>query len=144
MLSDVTRIEYTSEAGPILPELRWYERYVVSADHVTFERRGTVSETQVGAGTWEIEANPQAIAALFAQLQAVDPSMIVRVEPPDPPDGGGTNTYTVFYAGGKTLELRYDPGTDYTGGTQITTPIDAFLRELNLPAEAETRYEDTP
>lgn len=144
MLSDVTRIVYTFEAGAVLTELRWHERYVITADRVIFERRGMLNETQVSAGTWELEVSSDDIASLFVQVQTVDPSSIVRVEPADPPDGGSTRSYTVHYAGDKILELRCDPGTEYTGGTQITTPIDAFLQALTLPAEARTRYKDMP
>jgi hypothetical protein len=143
MLSDVTRVVYTSEAGAILPELRWYEEYIVTRNRLTLERRGTMVGTHVAAGSWEIAVDPQAIADLFTALEAVDPSAIQRVEPVDQPDGGSTQTYAV-YGVDQALELSFDPGTEYTGGAQVTGPVDEFLGSLVLPPEARSRYRYKP
>ncbi|MFO7695791.1 MAG: hypothetical protein R6X16_01360 [Anaerolineae bacterium] len=144
MLSDVTRVVYASQSGAILPELRWYEEYVVTRNRLTLERRGTMVGTQVAAGSWEIAVDPQAIADLFTALEAVDASAIQRMEPVDQPDGGNTQIYAVYYAGDQALELSFDPGIEYTGGAQVTGPIDAFLGSLVLPVEARSRYKDLP
>jgi hypothetical protein len=144
VLSDITRIVYTSQSGAILPELQWYEQYVVTSNQVILERRGIQSETQVAAGFWGIAVDGQTISDLVAQLGAVELSSIERMDPADPLDGGSTSSYTVHCAGGKALELRFDPGTEYRGGAQITAPIDAFIGGLSLPAEALSRYQDRP
>jgi hypothetical protein len=101
-----------------------------------------VSDTAVNAGTWETAVDAEATRALFAQLAAVDCTAIRRVEPDDPPDGGGAESFEIVYANGKKCVLTYDPGVTYTDGALIVAPIRAFVRGLALPAGAAPRYKD--
>jgi hypothetical protein len=141
----VVEVTVTSDSGPILPELQWHERIIITADGATLSRNGRVSDTAVNAGTWEIAVDAEATRALFAQLAAVDCTAIRRVEPDDPPDGGGAVRYEIGRASGARCILAYDPGVTYTGGDRIATPVQAFVRDLALPeAAARYRIADSP
>jgi hypothetical protein len=124
----------------ILPELQWHERITIGANTVRLARNGRTANTRVNAGTWELPADPHRVAALFAQLGAVDRAAIQRVEPDDIPDGGGSEEYTLVYANGAQFGLSYTPGVIYTNGELIVQPVQAFLRGLQWPAEAASRY----
>jgi hypothetical protein len=143
-MRDITQVTFTTDAGTILPELQWHEQYVITRDKVVFARHGQTDDTEVHTGTWEIPVMTEAVAALFATLEAVNPAEIRRIEPEDAPDGGENKGYTVAYGRGKTLSLLYDPGTTYAGGEQIVAPVQAFLESLSLPAEAANRYTFEP
>lgn len=142
-MRDITQIVYTSGAGPILPELQWYERITITASSISLARNGRISATHVNVGTWTWPADTAAVQALFARLAALDPAAIVREEPDEPPDGGGTESYCIAYGQGKEWTLAYDPGVDYSGGDLVVGPIWAFIRALRMPAEAASRYRDT-
>jgi len=139
-MNAITRITYTSDSGSILPELQWHEEFVITADRVTLIRNGRTADTQVNAGTWEIDVSADAVTALFSDLEETRPSRIRRVEPEDAPDGGGTERYTISYGRNRTLSLSYDPGVTYTGGEEIVDRVQAFLKELALPAEAAAQH----
>ena len=139
-MKEITKVTYTSDAGTILPELQWHEVFVITRDGVVLTRNGRTPGTQVNTGTWNIAIGADTVDALFARLESIDPDRIHRVEPEDPPDGGGTVGYEIAYGRDRTLSLLYDPGTTYTGGEQITAPVLAFLQDLALPAEAVSRY----
>lgn len=139
-MKDIMQISYSSDSGAILPELQWHEEYVITDGMVTFSRNGKVAETQVNAGTWQITLDEQQTAVLFRQLEAVDIAAIQRVEPQDAPDGGGSASYTVVYAGGKTFNLHFDPGVVYTNSDPMVESIHQFIQSLVLPAEAANRY----
>jgi hypothetical protein len=139
-MKDITQVSHTSDSGAILPELQWHEEYVISDGAVTFSRNGKVAETQVNAGTWQIALDGQQTAELFGQLETVDIAAIQRVEPQDAPDGGGSASYTVAYAGGKTFNLSFDAGVVYTNSEPMLEPIHRFIQNLVLPAEAANRY----
>jgi hypothetical protein len=135
----ISQVTYTADSGPILPELQWHERITITGDGVTLARNGKVKDTQVNAGTWELAVDAQAVAALFAQLETVDCAAVKRVEPDDPPDGGGAESYEIVYASGATCTLAYDPGVTYTGGESIVAPVRAFVRAQALPPEAASK-----
>ncbi|MCU0522763.1 MAG: hypothetical protein MUF84_19005 [Anaerolineae bacterium] len=139
-MKSITQVTYTSDSGTILPELQWHEQFDITREGVVLTRNGRTPDTEVNAGTWEITVEEDAVAALFAQLEGANPTRIKRVEPEDPPDGGGTEEYAVAYGRDKTLTMRLDPGVTYTGGDSIVAPVQAFLRDLTLPPEAATRY----
>lgn len=139
-MKEITQISYTSDSGALLPELQWHEEYVITDGAVTFSRNGKVAETEVNAGTWQIALDEQQTAALFKQLEAVDNAHIQRVEPQDAPDGGGSASYAVVYAGGKTFNLYFDAGVVYTNSEPLLDPINQFIQNLVLPAEAANRY----
>jgi len=65
------------------------------------------------------------------------------VEPDQPTEGGGTETYSMVYAGDKTFCLRYGQGTTYTDGVLIVKPIEAFIESLTLPVGAANRYKSS-
>ena len=79
------------------------------------------------------------MASLFDQLGAVDCARLKRIEPDDPPDGGGVESFEIVYANGKKCILTYDAGVTYTDGALIVAPIRAFVRGLTLPADAAPR-----
>lgn len=139
MKPELTRIVYTSAAGTILPELQWSEEFAITPGQVTLTRSGRTADTQVNAGSWDIAVAQQAAADLFAALGGVNCAALRRVEPQDAPDGGGTESYTLGYAGGRECVLQFDPGVTYPGSEEITAPVQAFLLQLKLPAEA-ARY----
>ncbi len=87
-----------------------------------------------------LSVGADAVTALFADLEETRPSRIRRVEPEDAPDGGGTERYTISYGRNRTLSLSYDPGVTYTGGEEIVDRVQAFLKELALPAKAAAQH----
>jgi hypothetical protein len=142
-MEDISQVSYTSESGTILPELQWYEEIVITRDKVTLARNGKAGDTEVNAGTWEFAVDEQKVTAFFEQLEAIDCSSIKEVEPDEPTDGGGTETYSIVYAGDKTFYLWYGQGTTYTDGMLIVKPIDAFIESLALPAAATNPYKSS-
>jgi hypothetical protein len=100
-MDDIIQVVYTSEAGPILPELQWHEQIIITAEKITLTRTGRTDETEINAGAWEFEADSAQVTALFATLQVIDCATLRRIEPDDPPDGGQTESYTLHYASGK-------------------------------------------
>jgi hypothetical protein len=139
-MTTLIQITYTFDSGPILPEMQWHEQYVITRTGATFNRNGRTVDSQVNAGSWPVGADRRSLAGLFQQLEAVRTAGIRRIEPEDRPDGGHTESYTLLYAGGKTVSLLVDPGTVYTGGEAITGPVRAFVHGLRLPAQASHRY----
>ena len=64
-----------------------------------------------------------------------------RVEPDELEIGGGTESYRIVYAGGKTFHLGYGGGVTYIDGMLIVGPIKAFIEGLTFPAGAANQYE---
>lgn len=139
-MNDISQVSYTSDSGTILPELQWHEQIIITKNKVSLTRNGRAADTKVNTGVWEFVVDEPKVTALFAQLTAVNRAAIKRVEPDDPPDGGGTESYTIIYAGDQEFSLVYDPGTTYTNGGLIVEPVEAFIQSLTLPAEAASRY----
>lgn len=137
----ISQVSYASQAGPILPELQWYEQIVITPTQVRLTRQGGAAETDVNVGNWNLAADEAQIAALFAQLEALDCAKMTRIEPDDPPDGGSTESYVLVYASGRECALLFDPGTTYTQSDRLVTPITQFIQGLSLPAEAANRYQ---
>jgi len=141
-MEDISQVSYTSESGTIPPELQWYAQIVITRNKVTLTRNGKTADTEVNEGTWEFAVDEQKVTAFFEQLEAIDCSSIEKVEPDEPTVGGGTETYSVVYAGDETFYLRYGQGTTYTDGMLIVKPIDAFIESLALPAGAANQYKE--
>ncbi|MDY0170281.1 MAG: hypothetical protein RBS80_27300 [Thermoguttaceae bacterium] len=141
-VKEIDQVSYTSSSGPILPELQWHEEIVISRQRATLSRNGRVAETEVNAGSWECSIDEAAVTALFAQLAAVDFAAIRRNEPEDPPDGGDTESYVLRHTDSTEFALWVEPGVTYTHGELITSPVDAFIRRLDFPAESANRYRD--
>jgi hypothetical protein len=139
-MDDIIQVVYTSEAGPILPELQWHEQIIITAEKITLTRTGRTDETEINAGAWEFEADSAQVTALFATLQVIDCATLRRIEPDDPPDGGQAESYTLHYASGKMCSLTYNPGVAYLNDAAVVRPIIDFIEELALPAEAVHRY----
>ncbi len=135
-LDTIVQVSYSSNAGPILPELQWYEEITITPDAVLLTRSGRVAETEINTGSWQLTVDPAAVSALFEHLAAVDCTTITRLEPDDPLDGGETESYRVVYASGAACSLRYDPGTTYANGMQIVQPVRMFLAGLDFPANS--------
>ncbi len=136
MTNTVEQVIYTADSGPVLPELQWHEERVITRTAVTLTRNGRVAATQINAGAWAV---PVDAAALLDELAAVDCASLTRVEPADPPDGGGTVSYTLVFADGDPCVLTFDPGVTYTGSEAITAPVQALLQTLPWPPEAASR-----
>lgn len=139
-MNDISQVTYTSDSGTILPELQWREQIIITKNKVSLTRNGRTADTQVNAGTWEFAVDGPKVTALFAQLETINCATIKRMEPDDLPDGGGTESYTIVYAGDQECSLVYDPGTTYTDGILIVKPVEAFIRNLTLPVGAANRY----
>ena len=142
-MKDISQVSYTSQSGTILPEEQWYEQIVITRNKVTLARNGQAANTKINAGTWEFAVDEQKVTAFFEQLEAINCSSIKKVEPDQTTEGGGTETYSIVYAGDKTFCLRYGQGTIYTDGMLIVKPIDAFIESLTLPAGAANRYKSS-
>ena len=136
----ISQISYTNDSGTILPERQWHEQLTITPAKLTLRRHGRAENSAINAGTWEFATDTPQIRALFAQLATVNWATIKRVEPADPPDGGGTESYTIVYANNQSYTLTYDPGVTYTHDQLIVKPIQAFIRRLTLPAAAVNRY----
>jgi len=136
MSDTVEQIIYAANSGPVLPDLQWHEEIIIARDGVTLNRNGRVDNSQINAGSWTLPADT---GALLGDLAAVNCADLKRVEPADPPDGGGTISYELIFTDGSRCVLTYDPGVTYTGGEAVTEPVQAFLRTLSWPAEAASR-----
>ena len=139
-MKEISHVSYTSDAGPILPELQWREQIVIAKDKVTLTRVGSIAGSEVNDGTWQLALDVQQAATLFAGLQNLDCAALERVEAQDAPDGGHSESFTIHYADGQTCSLYYDPGTTYSGGEHVVQPVQAFLQGLVFPPEAASRY----
>ncbi|NPV77175.1 MAG: hypothetical protein HPY59_12490 [Anaerolineae bacterium] len=139
-MNKISQISYTSDSGTILPELQWHEQITITPGEVTLARNGKTPDSIVNAGTWDFAVEGQKTATLFEQLEAIDCSAIQRIEPQDPPDGGGSEAYTLLYANGDKCSLVYDPGTSYTNGEEVVKLVQAFIQNLTLPAEIASRH----
>lgn len=140
-MNNITQISYTSDSGPVLPELQWYEQIVITKNQVSLTRNGKVENSEINAGSWNFAVDEQKVTALFEQLEGVDCSTIKRVEPDVSPDGGHTESYTIVYSNNETCSLIYDPGTTYTNGNLLVSPIKIFMHNISFPAEASSRYQ---
>ncbi len=132
-MKNISRVIYTSTSGPILPEWQQHEEISITREKVVLTRSGRADHTQVNVGSWEVVAQRESVEALFAQLSQVDCSRLKRIEPDDPPDGGGSESFTLIGADGKQCSLLMDPGVTYTGGEQVTAPVKAFIHSFNFP-----------
>ena len=77
-------------------------------------------------------------------MQALSCAGFKRVDPADPPDGGGTHSYTLTYTSGDPCTLTFDPGVTYSGSEALTQPVQQILAALTLPAEAAAPYRLAP
>lgn len=143
-MNRLTQITFSRDSGSILPELQLHEEYTLTRQSAAFSRSGKIAATQANAGAWELSADPAALEALFTQAEALPCAGFKRVEPADPPDGGGTQTYTLTYASGGPCTLTFDPGVTYAGSEALTLPVQQFLAALTLPAEAAAPYRLAP
>ncbi|MDY6876577.1 MAG: hypothetical protein SWK90_10320 [Chloroflexota bacterium] len=142
-MEDISQVSYTEESGTILPELQLYEKIVIARDKVTLTRNGKTPDTEVNEGTWEFAVDEQKVTAFFERLEAIDCSSIEKVEPDEPTLGGGTETYSIVYAGDEIFYLGYGQGTTYTNGRLIVDPIEAFIRSIEFPAGAANQYKSS-
>lgn len=142
-MEDISEVSYRQESGTILPELQLYEQIVITRDKVTLTRNGKTDDTEVNEGTWEFAVDEQKVMVLFEQLAAIDCSSIEKIEPDEPTVGGGTETYSIVYAGGERFSLGYGQGTTYIDGMLIVEPIEAFIRSLEFPAGSANQYKDS-
>ncbi len=143
-MTRLTQITFSRDSGSILPELQLHEEYTLTRQTAAFSRSGKITATQANAGAWELPADPAALEALFTQVEALPCADFKRVEPQDPPDGGGTQTYTLTYDSGAPCTLTFDPGVTYSGSEALTQPVQQALAALSLPAEAAVPYRLAP
>ena len=143
-MNRLAQITFSRDSGSSLPELQLHEEFTLTRQSAAFSRSGKIAATQANAGAWDLSADPAALEALFTQVEALPCANFKRVEPPDPPDGGGTQTYTLTYASGAPCTLTFDPGVTYSGSEALTQPVQQFLSSLTLPAEAAAPYRLAP
>jgi hypothetical protein len=120
---------------------------VISGTRVRLTRTGGSAGARPGervnAGTWEFDADPQAAARLYEQLDAVRWGSIRAIRPRAiEVDGGVSTTYSVTCARGTSAGLSYYESWTYRGAEAVTDPIDAFLAGLQLPEEAARFVEE--
>jgi len=132
----VIQVSDARQSGSIPPELQWVEQTIIRAGEVRFTRGGRVENSQVNAGEWSLTAPPEEIARLLTSLSAVDPRALRRIEPQDPPDGGGARSIVITYADGSTLSLDFDPGVEYAGAEPILQALGDFVGYLEWPQDA--------
>ena len=137
-LSEISQITYTSRAGTILPEMQWYEEIVITPDQVTLHRNGMTSDTEINEGDWVWSPDVEDVRAFFQELEAVDCSTIRRVER-EPEEGGGTETYTIVYAGGKKFRFAEGDEDTYTDSWLLWKPIKEYIAQMDMPQEARPR-----
>jgi hypothetical protein len=138
-VGNVTEVTYDVWSGPIA--MPYTEEYVISGTSVRLTRTGTSGTAPPGqkfnAGTWEFDVDPEDVARLFEQLQAVDWASIVALPREDPaPIGGGTALYKVTCEDDSSAALWYGEGRRYTNGKPVTDPIEKFIANLTLPEDA--------
>ncbi len=136
----VTRVYYAEDSGSI-PD-RYAERYTITGDEIRFERTGEEGGP-VNRGVWTVDAAPGSVEALSGLLGTVDCRQIVRTGPDELPIGGGDRWYEIEYESGRTCHVGPWPEEYYDNASLITRPIRAFVRTIQLPAEAEQFWLDT-
>ena len=112
---EVSQVTCHIWTGHVIPS--WSEDYVISGTTVRLARTGEPG-SEVNAGTWELDVDPQQVALLLAQLQAVDWASIEAIPPPNgpAPDGGASTSYKVQCANETGGSLWYREGWTYAGG----------------------------
>jgi len=138
-VGNVTEVTYDVWSGPI--SMPYTEEYVISETGVRLTRTGTSGSAPPGqkfnAGTWEFDVDPEDVARLFEQLQAVDWASIVALSQEEPaPIGGGTALYKVTCEGDSSAALWYGEGRRYINGRVVADPIEKFIVNLRLPDNA--------
>ena len=136
----VARVTYVDDSGPV-PD-RYAERYTITVDRVRFERVAAEGGP-INRGVWEIAPAPGSVQALFDTLGGVDCRRIVRTGPDELPIGGGHRWYEIEYESGKTCHVGHWPEEYYDNASLITRPVRAFVRAIELPAEAKPMWLDT-
>ena len=139
-MDEINQVVYMVNTGTVLPEMQWSETLTITRTQVTLARKGTVEINHINVGSWNIPVEALGLTALFDELKTVDCSTIKRIEASDPPDGGDTETYAIYFENGDTCSLFYDPGTRYENGDLIKRPIEEFIQSLEFPLMAESRY----
>lgn len=137
-LREISQVTYTSRAGTILPEMQWYEEIVITPDRVTLHRNGMTPDTEINEGDWTWTPDAEGVRAFFEALESVDCSTIRRVER-EPEVGGGTETYTIFYAGHKEFYLADGDEVTYADSWLLWKPIKEYIAQMDVPEEARPR-----
>jgi hypothetical protein len=139
---DVTKVTYHDWTGHVVPS--WSENYVILGTSVHLTRTGE-SGSEVNAGEWELDVDPQDVALLFEQLKAVKWASI-RAIPSDEAhiDGGGLTSYKVECQRGTSVYLSYREKWTYEGDKAVTDPIDEFIANLTLPDGASRFFAVDP
>ena len=136
----IREIRYLNSSGSILPEMQWSEEYSLTEAEVALVRKGKIENSQVNAGSWTLSPDRQSLQELFAVLQNLDCAKVKRIDPADPPDGGGSEEFTIIYESGGTCNMRFDPGVSYENGDEYAAMIRRFFSEIELPDGAGDRY----
>jgi hypothetical protein len=134
-LHEISQVTYTSRAGTILPEMQWYEEIVITPNQITLHRNGMTPDTMINEGDWTWTPDAAEVRAFFATLEAIDCSTIRRVER-EPQEGGGTETYTIVYAGGKTFQFAEGDEVTYADSWLLWKPIKEHIAQMDMPQEA--------
>jgi len=137
-LSEISQITYTSRAGTILPEMQWYEEIVITPNQVTLHRNGMTPDTEINEGDWTWAPDAEDVRAFFQELEAIDCSTIRRVEG-EPEEGGGTETYTIVYAGAKEFWFAEGDEDTYANSWLLWRPIKEYIAQMDMPQEARPR-----
>lgn len=136
---EITRVRCTLDSGPLPPEYQFHEEWEITRAAAMLTRSGKAANTQVNAGSWEIALDEAETSKWLESLAGLDCAALQRVESPDAPDGAGTSSYTLFFTGGETCELYFDPGASYPGSEGLVQAVDTFIAGLAFPPEALPR-----
>lgn len=137
----IKEVRYTNSSGSILPELQWSEEYSLSIGNSVLIRKGRVENTQVNAGLWALTVDEQSLQQLFDSLKELDCTKLQRIEPVEPPDGGGTEEFTIVYENGNTCNMFYNPGVSYENGDEFAISIRKFINGIVLPDSSVDRHQ---
>jgi hypothetical protein len=132
----IIRVNYSADSGSIQPEMQWHEEILITREKAVLSRNGKISDTIVNVGSWDGWMDTRKSAKYFELLESINCSVIQRLETDDIPDGGGSSSYAITYANGKTCELFFSPGVYYPGSIALTGPIDELIKLVDFPREA--------
>jgi hypothetical protein len=137
---NVAAITYRETSGPISADTAWDELYTVSTTDLTFVRTGYSALTTINTGTWTINTYGPNEAKLFSDLSSIDVYNVKKTGQDSLPVGAGIKDYTIRYTNGEIREVIVGDGSTYNNVELITTPINNYIADINLPVDASQRY----
>ena len=132
-MSGISQIRYYAASGPVSPEYQWKEEIIITTDEVTITRSGNDPDTVINEGEWIIAVDQAEIEKLFTTLEAVDISLMTRVDYEEPITGDGYESIRITYENDQTFSISDDSDGKTQNADLINKPIGAFLQQLDFP-----------